>query len=339
MSDEDAAKAAKEAREAAAIKAAKVAAAAEAAESAAQDGAKDGEAIKAAKIAAAAKQTKQAKQAEQAEPTPRPEDDLEMGFFDHIRELRTRLVRAVLGAIPTIFVAWVWKQEILEFLLQPWIEAWARLGLGRPTIHFSGPMDMIVIYLKNSVIAGLIMASPWVFWQVWGFIAPGLYRRERRMAIPFVLASTTFFLVGVSFGYLVVFPEAFRTFLEYAEQLPADQIQIVPTVMITEYSSFITELLLGFGVVFEVPVVVSFLAAVEIVTWRGLLAFGRWWVLVATVIAAFLTPPDVVSQMMMLVPLVVLYFSAVGVAFLIEKSRRKRKDEDDKAAGDEGYER
>lgn len=312
MSDEAAADAARAAKEAA-IKAAK-----------------EAEAIKAAKIAAAAAP---------ATPAPRPEDDLEMGFFEHVGELRTRLVRAVLGAIPTIFLAWVWKQEILELLLKPWIEAWAQLGLGRPTIHFSGPVDMFVIYLKNSVIAGLILASPWVFWQVWGFISPGLYRRERRMAIPFVLASTICFVGGVTFGYLIVFPEGFRTFLEYAEQLPSDEIQIVPTVMITEYMSFSTKLLLGFGVVFEVPVVVSFLAAIEMVTWRGLLGFGRWWLLVASIIAAFLTPPDVISQMMMLIPLVVLYFFAVGIAFLIEKSRRKRKEEEDKAAGDEGYER
>ncbi|MCA9576207.1 MAG: twin-arginine translocase subunit TatC [Polyangiales bacterium] len=295
--------------------------------------AKEAEAIRAAKIAAAKKPV------QPTEAQPRPEDDLEMGFFEHVGELRTRLVRAVVGAIPTIFLAWVWKQEILELLLRPWIEAWERLGLGRPTIHFSGPVDMFVIYLKNSVIAGLILASPWVFWQVWGFISPGLYRRERRMAIPFVLASTLFFVGGVAFGYVVVFPEGFRTFLEYAEQLPSDEIQIVPTVMITEYMSFSTKLLLGFGVVFEVPVVVSFLAAVELVNWRGLLAFGRWWLLVAAIIAAFLTPPDVVSQLMMLIPLVVLYFVAVFIAFLIEKSRGKRKAEDDKAATDEGYER
>ena len=200
-------------------------------------------------------------------------------------------------------------------------------------------MDMIVIYLKNSVIAGLILASPWVFWQIWGFIAPGLYRRERRMAVPFVLASTLCFVGGVVFGYVVVFPEAFRTFLEYAQQLPNDEVQIVPTVMITEYTTFIAELLLGFGVVFEVPVVVSFLAAVEIVNWRGLLNFGRWWVVVASVIAAILTPPDVVSQLMMLVPLVVLYYLAVVVAYLIEKSRGKRRADEAKAAKDEGYER
>ena len=173
--------------------------------------AKEAEAIRAAKIAAAKKPV------QPTEAQPRPEDDLEMGFFEHVGELRTRLVRAVVGAIPTIFLAWVWKQEILELLLRPWIEAWERLGLGRPTIHFSGPVDMFVIYLKNSVIAGLILASPWVFWQVWGFISPGLYRRERRMAIPFVLASTLFFVGGVAFGYVVVFPEGFRTFLEYAE--------------------------------------------------------------------------------------------------------------------------
>ncbi len=269
----------------------------------------------------------------------RPEDELEMGFFEHLTELRIRLMRAALGTVPAVFVAWVWKQELLELLLRPWIQAWERLGLGRPTIHFSGPVDMFVIYLTNSLIAGLILASPWVFWQMWRFIAPGLYRRERLMAIPFVMASTFFFVGGVTFGYIVVFPEAFRTFLEYAEPLPGNEVQIVPTVMLKEYMTFSTKLLLGFGVVFEVPVVVSFLAAIEMVGWKQLLNFGRWWLLVAALIAAFLTPPDVISQLMMLIPLIVLYFVAVFIAFLIESARNRRRKKEDKDAGDEGYER
>ena len=265
---------------------------------------------------------------------PRPEDEIEMSFFEHITELRTRLMRAVIGALPAIFVAWVFKQQILDALLQPWIQAWETLGLGRPTIHFSGPVDMFVIYLKNSVIAGIILSSPWIFFQLWGFISPGLYRREKRMAIPFVLASTLCFIGGVTFGYIVVFPEGFRTFLEYAEQLPSGDIQIVPTIMITEYMSFITRLLLGFGIVFEVPVIVSTLAALEIVTWRGLLSFGRWWLLVAALIAAFLTPPDVISQLLMLVPLLILYFAAIGVAYVIERNRERRRAREAAAAGD-----
>ena len=257
----------------------------------------------------------------------RPEDEVEMGFFEHLGELRTRLIRSVLGAIPTTALAWMFRQELLEALLEPWRQAWQKLGLDSPRIHYAAPADMFLVYLKNSAIAGLVLASPWVFYQLWGFVSPGLYRREKRMAVPFVLASTLCFVGGVSFGYYIVFPEAFRTLLEFAEQLPSGQVSIEPTVMITEYMSFVTRLLLGFGLVFEVPVVITTLSALNIVSARGLLSFGRWWLLVAGVISAFLTPPDVGSQLLMLFPLMLLYFISIGIAFAIERARGRSTDE------------
>ena len=263
-----------------------------------------------------------------------PEDDVEMGFFEHLAELRTRLKRAIYGVLPFIGVAWLFKERLLEILLDPLIYAYQRNGI-EPEIHFQSLLDPFMAYLKISIIAGLLAASPWVFWQLWGFLAPGLYRREKFLAIPFVLASTLFFTGGALFGYFVVFPFGFQTFLEFAGPLPSGQLRLTPTIMIDAQISLSVRMLLAFGVVFEVPVVVSAISALGLVTWRGLLRFGRWWIIIATILAALLTPPDIASQGMMAVPLVVLYFLSVGVAFLFDLRRGKSA----KAAADEGYER
>ena len=265
----------------------------------------------------------------------RPEDDVEMGFFDHLRELRTRIVRALFGVVPGVIIAWLYKEQLLDLLLQPYVVAWRKLGFGEPQVHFANPLDPFVAYLKIAMVVGVLAATPWIFWQVWGFIAPGLYRKERRLALPFVFFSTICFVGGAAFGFIVVFPMAFETFLGFGGQLPSHHINLQPTIMITEYLNLATRLLLAFGLVFEVPVVVTFLSAMGIVNGPQLLKFGRWWVLVAAVLAAILTPPDVASQVMMLVPLVVLYFIAVGIAFIIGDRKKKR----DEAANDEGYER
>lgn len=262
----------------------------------------------------------------EAEASTRPEDDVQMGFFEHLTELRKRLLRALYGVIPGVGVAWLFKEQLLDFLLAPLILAWHKLGLGEPEIHFANPIDPFVAYLKIAIIIGIILATPWIFWQVWGFISPGLYRRERYLAIPFVLASTICFAGGSFFGYAIVFPMGFEMFLGFAGELPSQAITMRPTIMINEYLSFSTRLLLAFGVVFEVPVVITFLAAAGIVDHIQLIKFARWWVLVATLLSAFLTPPDVASQLMMLIPLIILYFIGVGIAWIFSFKRKKKAD-------------
>ncbi len=252
-----------------------------------------------------------------------PEDDLEMGFFDHLGELRSRLIRALIGLIPCVVVCWLFKEALLDMILAPLVLAYRELGI-EPEIHFKNLVDPFLAYLKVSLIGALLLGSPWVFWQIWGFIAPGLYRKERLIAIPFVLVSTACFAGGALFGYFIVFPMGFETFLSYAGPLPSQAIEMRPTIMIDEYLSFATRLLLAFGATFEVPVVVTFISMIGLVRWEALWAFSRWWVLVAALLAAFLTPPDVSSQLIMLVPLVILYFLSVGIAYLIDL-RRDRK--------------
>jgi sec-independent protein translocase protein TatC len=246
-----------------------------------------------------------------------PEDDVEMTFFEHLGELRNRLVKALIGIVPGVVVAWLIKEQILELLTRPLVQAWHRLGLGDPQLHFANPIDPFVAYLKIAVVCGLIFGSPWAFWQLWLFVAPGLYRREKRLALPFVLASTIFFAGGSFFGYVFVFPLAFETFLAFAGMLPSADLRLQPTLMMSEYLDFSVRMLLAFGITFEVPVVTSFLAFAGIVNWKQLLGFGRWWIVISAVLAAVLTPPDVGSQLMMLVPLVLLYFVSIVLAWLL----------------------
>lgn len=258
-----------------------------------------------------------------------PENDVEMGFFEHLGELRSRLVKSILGMIVPMGVAWYFKEWLLDWLLAPLVTAWHQLGLEEPRVHFANPIDPFLAYMKIAIVAGILGAAPWIFYQLWSFIAPGLYKREKVMAIPFVLGSTICFAGGAIFGYAVVFPMGFETLLSFAEQLPSGTIEITPTIMINEYLSFATRMLLAFGVVFEIPVVVITLATLGVVDWRGLLKFGRWWVIIATVVAALLTPPDVASQLLMLIPLVGLYFLSVLFVAIIGFRRKKKEPKPD----------
>jgi sec-independent protein translocase protein TatC len=274
------------------------------------------------------------------EPTDREHDpelpeDVPMTIWEHLRDLRKRLILSLLGMLPGVGVAWAYRAELLDFLVGPLAKAWVKLGLGVPTLHISNPVDLFVAYIRIAVVIGLIGTSPWIAYQAWCFVAPGLYSREKAYAIPFALASAVFFAGGAFFGYSVVFPIGFESLLGMTGMLPSHVVKVQPTIMINEYLGFATQMLLGFGIVFEVPVVVCFLALAGVVDWKQLLKFGRWWIAVASILSAVLTPsPDVGSQLMMMTPLVVLYFAAIGVAYLIgPKPSKENEDPDSGASG------
>jgi len=250
-----------------------------------------------------------------------PEDDVEMGFFDHLGELRFRLVRSLYGVIPGLAVGWIFREELLGALIEPFRLGWMGVGMeGEPHLVFLNPIDPFVAYLKIAVIIGILTGGPWLFWQLWAFVSPGLYRKEKRLAMPFVAVASVFFAAGLSFGYFVVFPMAFEYFLEFAVILPGG-VTLEPEIAISEILTFEIRMLLAFGIVFELPVVVSFMAAANIVHWKTLLKFSRWWVLISTVLASLLTPPDVGSQLLMLGPLIILWFVSVLFAYIIQRGR------------------
>lgn len=227
-----------------------------------------------------------------------------------------RLIRALWGLVPGIAIAWHYREAILAFLAEPYVHAFRALGQGEPTLHFGNPADMFINYAMIAIVFGSLIASPWMFYQVWLFIAPGLYRSERRKAIPFILLSTLFFAGGALFGYRFVLPPAFDALLSFSGSVGVLRIQ--PTIMINEYLDFALRMILALGLTFEVPIAIGFLAYLELVTWKSLLRFGRWWLVIAAVLAAVLTPSgDIPTMMLVMTPLVVLYYISVLIAYVI----------------------
>lgn len=389
-------------------------------------------------------------------------DQKQMTFLEHLEELRSRLIRSLIAVLVGMIACWAFHQQILGFLLAPLYEAWANVD-GLPNIdqvlNFSSLVEPFVASMKIAAIGGIFVASPYVLYQLWRFISPGLYARERRLAFPFVAISTLLFVGGSLMAYSIVFPIGFTFFLDFAagrktaiyestvdigqplsvdpptaaalatdqsrpnrrnektpvdgtadvtwyevlisrftksdcgtihgvvpsmngsplmvdfewhsarcgdivvplyvkidgkkreakwsaprptrrgfqcvsavfedQQRPGASLEVVvptndqarklmPVLMLNDYLSFAMRLLLAFGLIFELPVIVSFLALAGIVNHRQLLKFGRWFIILAFVIAAILTPPDVLTQVLLALPLIVLYYASVLVAYWMQ---------------------
>ena len=185
---------------------------------------------------------------------------------------------------------------------------------------FTNLPEMFFTYLKVSFIAGIMVSSPVIFYQIWLFIAPGLYPREQKLLIPFVISSTFLFIGGALFGYFIVFPFGFKFFIgfsnEYVKALPS----------VKEYFSFSLKLLFAFGVVFELPVIIFFLTKIGLITTAMLRQKRKYAILLAFVLSAILTPPDVITQCMMAGPLIILYEVGI-ITSLFARKKREGKDE------------
>lgn len=252
-----------------------------------------------------------------------PSDEKMMSFWEHLDELRNRLRKAIIGLVVGFAIAWAFREKVLTFLVYPFHKAWIEQNLpGTPQLHFAAPSDAFTAYVHQSLITGAVVAAPWIFWQVWAFVAPGLYAKEKKSAIAFVLASTLLFVGGGLFGWRLAFPLAFNYFLSLSGDLGQNGVSIVPTVMMTDYLDFVGQLLLAFGVIFEIPILSLFLSMAGIVNYKQMWRFGRWFIIIAFVVGAVLTPPDVTSQLVMAIPMCVLYFLSVGLAYLFGKRPR-----------------
>jgi sec-independent protein translocase protein TatC len=246
-----------------------------------------------------------------------------MTFWEHLDELRDRIRRALIAFVIASFAAWGVREHVLWVLVYPFHKAWKEENVpGTPQLHFAAPSDAFIAYMKQSMIAGLVFASPVIFWQLWAFIAPGLYAKEKKTALLFVVSSTLLFAAGGTFGWYAAFPVAFGYFLSLSGDLGANGIEITPTVMMTDYLDFVGKLLLAFGAIFEIPLVSVFLSAAGIVNYVQMWKFGRWFVLIAFILGAVRTPPDVASQLIMAVPMCLLYLFSIGLAYLIGRRRK-----------------
>jgi sec-independent protein translocase protein TatC len=240
-----------------------------------------------------------------------PESDVRMSLTAHLDELRTRIIRAFVAVAVGGGLAWIVIERLVAFLLAPLVH----LRPDQSLVIGTGVTEAFFTKLKVALIGGVFLSSPVIFYQAWRFVAPGLYQREKRVALPFAIAASIFFVSGAAFCYWLVFPVAFAFFLdEFASIGVAAQIRV------SEYLSFASRMLLAFGVTFELPVVTFFLARLGVVTHRTLIAWWRYAIVVIFVVAAVLTPgPDVASQMLMAAPLLVLYALSIGVAFVVAR--------------------
>jgi sec-independent protein translocase protein TatC len=241
---------------------------------------------------------------------PDPEAELpKMTFLDHLEELRRRLVISFIAVAAGFFLCWTFAEPIFAKLQEP-LSQFLPPG---DTLAYTRLTAPFFLYMKVAFFAGIFIASPILLLQVWMFIAPGLYKRERRMAAPFIIFGTLFFILGGYFGYRYILPATCSFFVETGKQFKQ-------MITVDDYFGFASVIILSAGVIFETPILIFFLARLGIVTPAFLMQKFKYAVVLAFVIAAVVTPtPDMVTQAALAVPMIVLYLIGVGVAFLFGK--------------------
>lgn len=233
-----------------------------------------------------------------------------MSFLDHLEELRRVLIHSLLAGLVASVLCWFWSAPLLDVLVRP---------LAEHGVYFSRPNEAFLTRLKLAGVCGLFLVLPFILWKFYSFILPGLYRRERRVVTPLLVASTLLFYLGVLFSFLVVCPAVVSFLLGFGTSI------MQPLIGIGPYFGFVAQLSLAFGLVFELPVLVFFLSVFEIVDPRALLRTWRYALILIAVVSAILTPPDVFSQLAMAVPVALLYITSVLVAMAVTRRKRNRK--------------
>jgi sec-independent protein translocase protein TatC len=257
-----------------------------------------------------------------------PEADVKMTIWEHIGELRARLTRAGLGLLAGAVLCWTFREKLLAWLVVPYAIAWRERFPNEPIkLQTLAPADAFVNYMQLSLVGGVVLAAPVIFYQLWSFVSPGLYAKEKRYIIPFVLFSTTLFMSGVAFAYYVAFPFSFQYFFSLLGEVDGNSgVQLTSMPTMEYYLDFTTRMLLALGGVFELPLFIAFMALAGIVTPMQLVRFTRWAVILSFVVGAFITPgPEVSSQLAVSGALVLLYFMSVGLSFIVAP-RQKRDD-------------
>ena len=246
---------------------------------------------------------------------------LRMSFLQHLEELRGRIIKALWGVAVAFVVSLTFSNELWNFVSQPAVQALKTLGYP-PTLKQITPMESFnVIWFKLPVLCAIFLGSPWVLYQVWAFISPGLYRKERRWAVPFVLTSAGLFILGGVFAYFV----AFRYGLTFLLSIGSGN-HVEPMVSITEYFDLFVNVILGVGLVFELPVLIFFLTLLRLASPAFLVRHSRYAILVIFIIAAVVTPtPDVFNMMLFAVPMCLLFYVGIFAGYLLVLHRENRR--------------
>jgi sec-independent protein translocase protein TatC len=241
----------------------------------------------------------------------RKESLKEMGFLDHLEELRSTLVAALIAWTGASVVIWFFSGRILDFLID---------HLPVKDLYFFAPGEAFMVRMKLTFILGSLVAFPYILYRVWRFVAPALFRKEKSLVFPVVMVSVALFYCGLVFAYAVMMPLVLKFFVEFGTS------NLTPMLSVEKYFAFVAKLSFAFGIVFQLPLVVILLTSIGIVSARTLLRQWRWAIVLIFIVAAVFTPPDPISQIFMAVPLCVLFFGSVLASFVIER-RRKKPDE------------
>jgi sec-independent protein translocase protein TatC len=240
-----------------------------------------------------------------------------MSFLEHLDELRKRIIRALISLVIGIGIGLFFINDIIDFVMRPLS---ATLPEGGKFIYTEAP-EAFMLYLRIAVIAGLIIATPLIFWQVWLFVAPALYAKERRYAIPFVFLSSVGFIGGAAFSHYLAFPVMWQFFAGFSNEMMTFMPRIEPTF------GMYMRMLLAMGLVFQLPALVFFLAKMGVITARWMARQFKYAVLVIFVVAAIVTPdPSYTSQLMVAVPMLLLYILSIGIAWLFGPKKKKLAD-------------
>jgi sec-independent protein translocase protein TatC len=240
----------------------------------------------------------------------------EMTLLEHLEDLRKRIWYSFLAIFVVLIPAWFFSKPIFEVLSKP-VTRFLPPGV---KMAYTGLTDPFMLYIKVSFLAAIFISSPFIFLQLWYFVAPGLYQKEKKYVVPFVLFTTVFFLMGAAFGFLVMFPWACRFFLQMGSDFN-------PVITVNQYFGFSLKLLLGIALVFEMPTLVFFLSKIGLITSRWMVKNFKYAVLGVFVIAAVITPtPDMVTQSILAVPMLALYGLGILIAFFFGKEKKARKE-------------
>jgi len=251
-------------------------------------------------------------------PRSAPEEEgARMSFFEHLSELRKRLVYSLVAVLLGTLVAFSISQRVFTFIARPMLKALGAAHMEEKLVYTS-PTGVINLLITLSLYMGLAIALPFVLYQVWMFIAPGLYRHERSGVLSFILSSMGLFIAGVAFGYYILLPYMLRFLIGF-------QGPFKPLISINEYFDLILIVLLGLGVIFELPILIFFLTLFGLVTPQFLWKNFRYAMLLITIVAAIVTPtPDALTMLIFMSPMVLLYFAGIGVSYMVVRRKRAR---------------